>query len=104
MTDKTARTGRPESAGRARTAGNGMSRTICWTCRQGPRSGCSWFAEHRPVPGWTAWRNDIPAYRYDMERRENVVCALEESYQVTACPLYQPSPPRKKPGRKTGTL
>lgn len=67
--------------------------TLCWTCSQGPRSGCPWFAEHRPVPGWTAERRDIPIQLWDGRRQ---VCEKAESYRVKACPLYRPDPPRRK--------
>ena len=56
-----------------------MSSTLCWTCGRA-YGGCSWsrYKVWKPVPGWTAVRNDIatPSGSY------------VESYVVTACPLY----------------
>lgn len=70
-----------------------MSKTICWTCQQGPRSGCPWFAEHKPVPGWTAERRDVTQQRWD--GRQNSLFTVK-SYCVSACPLYLPDPPRPR--------
>lgn len=76
-----------------------MSGTICWTCRRGTRSECPWFAEHRPVPGWTAERREIRMTAYaDGKRYERPT----ESYVVRKCPLYQKDPPRKKQEDLTG--
>lgn len=55
--------------------------TICWTCQRGPRSGCAWFARHKPVPGWTAVRRDVLVW-------DGRAYTPSESYRVAACPLY----------------
>ena len=73
--------------------------TICWTCQRGPRSECVWFAEHRPVPGWTAERREIRITAYaDGKRYERPTV----SYLVRKCPLYYPDPPRKEETGWTG--
>lgn len=70
-----------------------MSETICWTCQRGPRSERSWFAEHRPVPGWTAERREIQMTAYTGGKRYERPTV---SYLIRKCPLYQPDPPRKE--------
>lgn len=73
--------------------GAARGETLCWDCRQGPRSGCSWFAEHRPVPGWTAERRDVAVTAIPDGRRDT---RLEESYLVRRCPLYRRDRPRRR--------
>lgn len=64
--------------------------TKCWTCQRGPRSGCPWFADHKPVPGWTAARRDVlmqtTVHKHGKTRNYQ---KYEESYRVIDCPLYQ---------------
>lgn len=67
--------------------------TKCWTCQRGPRSGCAWFAEHKPVPGWKAVRRDVLAHEY---RRGRSTPKYEESYRVYDCPLYLEDEERPK--------
>lgn len=54
-----------------------MADTICWYCRRACVS-C-----RKPVPGWTAIRNDVTSYQ---DRQAIKI----ESYIVLACPNFEP--------------
>lgn len=57
---------------------------ICFDCERAC-GGCSWSQDFTPVPGWTA----TPVYR------EAAHEGYQETYQITACPLFERSAPRK---------
>lgn len=68
--------------------------SLCSDCQQ-PIGACSWEREFKPVPGWTAEETTVCMWGKHGKRKRKTVT----SYEVTACPLYQP-PKNKavKPG------
>lgn len=77
--------------------------TKCWTCQRGPRSECSWFARHEPVPGWQAVRRDVLVKTTvgPTGKRKHLRKRLE-SYLVVDCPLYLENEKKEKPKRWDG--
>lgn len=72
--------------------------TKCWTCQRGPRSGCSWFASHEPVPGWKAERRDVLVQSSTEKRgKRRNFRHYAESYLVIDCPLYLEDERQEKP-------
>lgn len=58
-----------------------LKHSKCWDCQRSmpiPGFGCCWARYYKPVPGWTAMRNDVPG-----------MMGEKESYCVIDCPLYK---------------
>lgn len=52
--------------------------SLCWSCQNSVRFGCSWAKEFQPVYGWDATRRDLR-----VSKNVNI-----ESYCVYGCPLF----------------
>lgn len=71
---------------------------ICFDCQRATGE-CPWSAldpetgepAFRPVPGWTAEPVRYAMQRYDSDGR----MMYDDSFHITACPLYLPDPPRE---------
>ena len=63
---------------------------LCFDCERAC-GGCSWSRSFTPVPGWTA-KKTVRSSTHGTDR------VFLESYDITACPLFVPTPPRGTPG------
>lgn len=72
-----------------------MATNICFDCKNAvPDSdghGCPWSRKFKPVKGWTARKTKVavgPQYT--------------ETYEITACPLFEPDDKNRSDGRIPG--
>lgn len=70
---------------------------ICFDCEKAVGK-CPWSAydkdtdtiRYEPIPGWTAEKTELCIGSQNLDYR------IVDTYRITACPLFEPTPPRRQ--------